>query len=179
MTAVLNIQRLLEAAEYIERRERGTWCLMVINHFYNTAPVVSFRSTCVLNCMWCLKGHGPILMCDQRCDTFLRCLFQSVNTDMPRPFRLFSTPAIRDKGNSEIKSATTTTTGKHMIWLYFHKKGKNYWRKVMCIQDHTVMTSVRTDHCIIRPWIIAAVFSSICFLNLLLIPSLVPCLKAV
>lgn len=35
---------------------------------------------------------------------------------MPRPFRLFSTPATRDKGNSEIKSATTTTTGKHVIW---------------------------------------------------------------
>lgn len=165
MTAVLNIQRLLEAAEYIERRERGTWYLMVKNHFCNMAPVVSHRSTRVLKCMWCLKGLGPIL-CYQSCDTFLRCLFQSVNTDMPRPFRLFSTPATRDKGNSEIKSATTTTTGKHMIWLHFHKKGKTAGEKPgrdVCILNHTAMTSVRTDDCIIRPWIIAAVFS--CFLN--------------
>lgn len=55
----------------------------------------------------------------------LRCLFQSVNTDMPRPFRLFSTPATRDKGNSEIKSATTTTTGKaHDLTLLVHEKAE-------------------------------------------------------
>lgn len=111
MTAVLNIQTLLEAAEYIERRERGTY-LMVINHVYSMTTVVSYGSACVLKCEGCLKGLDPIGMW---CDSFLWCLFQSVNTDMPRPFRLFSTRATRDKGNSEIKSATTTTTGKHMI----------------------------------------------------------------
>ncbi|KTF84503.1 hypothetical protein cypCar_00010346 [Cyprinus carpio] len=34
---------------------------------------------------------------------------------MPRPFRLFSTPATRDRGNSEIKSAATISTGPHTM----------------------------------------------------------------
>jgi len=67
---------------------------------------------------------------------------------MPRPFRLFSTPAAtRDKGNSEIKSATITTTGKHMMSPLppesrIQSAGEKPGRDV-CI-THTAMTSVRT-----------------------------------
>lgn len=137
--------------------------------------VVSYGPTCVFEVWGVFKGTWPDW--DLVWLVSLRCLFQSVNTDMPRPFRLFSTPATRDKGNSEIKSATTTTTGKHMIWLSTSTRKQNTlcWRKAR-------ERRVRRSHCYdICPdvhitawyihglaWINAAVFSwafPICLFN--------------